>query len=306
MRVRSLLAAAAALTISASTASAAFQVTTTRSAGTGDLAGFDIVRFFGHLGAEEVAAGAVGLQSAKVTLVSLDAGTLKIPYTVLNSHPNSTTPNDADIYGTALTDDLAHTQQDDNNSGMGTQITVRDPDGDLWSVQGLFISTETRHPIDPNSAYTSLPVSRNLSSASSNPLQVFANLKSLRVEGFVPNPAPPGVGADPRAGTDSLGALFAIAVVPTNGTVRGFGSLSPDRGSLSTFDVFDPPSPSPPPSASSAWRASLSAGVVAGPDSPRSPHTQPFDDIHADWDRKERAKGVEPSTSGLESLHSAN
>jgi hypothetical protein len=241
MRVRSLLAAAAALTISASTASAAFTVNVTRTAGTGDLAGFDIYRFFGHVGPEEIAAGATGLQSAKVTLVNVSGGSLKIPFAVLNNHPNFTTPNDADIYGVSLTDDLARSQTDDNNTGMGSQVAVRDPDGDAWSVQGLYISPDERGPNDPLTAYTSLPVPRNLSSASNNPLQVFANLKSLRIEGFVQNPAPPGVGADPKAKDDPLGALFAIGVVPSGQAVRAFGSLSPDRGALTPFDTIPEP-----------------------------------------------------------------
>ena len=225
MRARSLLAAAAALTVSASTASAAFHINRTRTAGTGDLAGFDIVRFFGQLGPEEVAAGAVGLQSANVTLVAMGAGhTLKISFTVLNNHPNFTTPNDADIYGAALTDDLCAprrmtaTREWELRSGFATRMEM------CGGCRGCLSARKRDHPNDPLAAYTSLPINRYLSSVSNNPQQRFVNLKSLRVEGFVQNPSPPGVGADPKAGTDPLGALFAIAVVPTGGTVRGFGA----------------------------------------------------------------------------------
>jgi hypothetical protein len=98
---------------------------------------------------------------------------------------------------------------------MGSQIAVRDPDGDAWSVQGLFISHEARRPYDPLTAYTALPVPRNLSSASNNPVQLFASVRSLRIEGFVKNPTPPGVGADPSAATDPLGALFGAAAGPS-------------------------------------------------------------------------------------------
>src|SRR5688572_19373035 len=67
MRVRSLLAAAAALALGASTASAAFTVVETRTPGIDQYAGFDIVRYFAKMDASDPD---TGLQSINATLTS--------------------------------------------------------------------------------------------------------------------------------------------------------------------------------------------------------------------------------------------
>jgi hypothetical protein len=83
MRVKSLLAAAVVSGIMTISASAKFIVTETIRPGTGDLAGLDIVRFFGAFGptSDEAVAGATALQLSGVTLSTDGTGVVNRPMT---------------------------------------------------------------------------------------------------------------------------------------------------------------------------------------------------------------------------------
>ena len=88
-----------------------------------------------------------------------------------------------------------------------------------------------------NGTDTDVATHANLSGESGNPAQAFAGVKSVRVEGLLQNSATGDVGADTRAKSDALGALFAVAVIPPDSCLRAFGSLSPDVGPPSQFDL---------------------------------------------------------------------
>jgi hypothetical protein len=118
---------------------------------------------------------------------------------------------------------------------------LRDPDGNTFSIQGLGMSpnqmTGVPGQIPPPPDAPSLGF--NESGETGDPAQRFAGIKSLRVEGFLQNAATPG--ADTNARTDPRGALIAVAVVPTGASVRAYGALSPDVGSVFAFDTVPEP-----------------------------------------------------------------
>jgi hypothetical protein len=244
MRVRSLLAAAVLGAASLSANAAVYDVfdaqgnkiagaavTTTVTPGTGANAGFDIHRFFYAFDPSTPpgTAGAVGLQSLNVTLVSsTNFKYLEGQFAPPNNGP---TNPDLDIFG-AQSDDATYRTENSGDT-TGTGIFIHDPDFDPFSVQGLHLDGQPQ------------PLTRANSSTTNNPRAVFAAVKRLRVEGFVTNP-PGGVGADPAArvqsnpGQEGAGALFAMAVVPTGSLVGGIGQLSANAGPVLNFEIVIP------------------------------------------------------------------
>src|SRR3954469_16231411 len=101
MRVKSILAAAVVTGMMTLSASAAFTVSQTITPGTGDLAGFDIVRFFGALSptSPEVAGGATVLQSDKVTLTTDGTGNFKFLTGQFYAPNNGAANPDVDVFG---------------------------------------------------------------------------------------------------------------------------------------------------------------------------------------------------------------
>ncbi len=235
MGIKSILAAAivsGAMTLSAS---AAFVVTSTTSPGTGDLAGFDIVRFFGAFGptSDESIAGATVLQSAKVTLTADAAapGTFKYLTGQFYAPNNGAANPDVDVFG-EQTDDIGFRTGSSLADAISSGVFVHDPAFNAFSVQGLFVNGVAK------------TTTANRSSSTNNPSQVFGSVKSFRVEGFVQNPGG-GVGGDPAAksataGQTGAGALFATGIVPTGTKVFAAGTLSPDRGGVTNFDTNVP------------------------------------------------------------------
>ena len=239
MRVRSLLAAAAALAIGASTASAAFTIVDTRTAGTGQYAGFDVVRFFAKMGAADAG---TGLQSVNATLTSPENfrfGTRNLD-DLPDDGSGSFQANDVNVYGQGLTDDVAR-NRNDNLGGQGTNIRLRDPTNNVFFAAGLGLGG-TYINNTPPTKNADVSTNVNNSGDTGNPASTtFSAIKSVRVEGILQNAAGGDVGADSRAKSDPLGALFAVAVVPTGAPVRAFGSLSPDVGSQTQFDTIPEP-----------------------------------------------------------------
>jgi hypothetical protein len=177
MRVRSLLAAAAALTIGASVANADFQVTSTRTPGSGAMAGFDIIKMFalndGNNGT------GTQLQSVDVQITLDQAEPLK--FRLIDSDGDGV--DDVDLFLTVPGFSTANPQ--------GTYVRIGAPTS--WNVA----SAPSGLSSDPDGDGT----------ANSNPGQTFADTKSVRVAGF--NSA--GVAAN--AGS---GAQFGAIVVPSS------------------------------------------------------------------------------------------
>jgi hypothetical protein len=221
----------------AGSANAAISVTSTRTAGTGQYAGQDIVRFFGAFapGSPEALALATGLQSVKTTLTTpaqfqYVTGQFALPN-------NGATNPDVDLFG-LNGDDLAYRTGTDKGStvdgnAIGTGVFVHDPTGNAFSVQGLFVDGVSKATTANNSG-----------GPATNGFVLFQNAKSVRVEGFVQQPGGGVPGSDPAAlspaaGTKGAGALFAVAVVPHLSSVNAQGIVAADKGPSTTFDVTD-------------------------------------------------------------------
>jgi hypothetical protein len=69
------------------------------------------------------------------------------------------------------------------------------------------------------------------------PPDYYLDVTLFQMEGFEKNP-PDGTRGDVNAKTATgMGALFAVAVVPTGTTVQAFGSVAADQGGIGDFDV---------------------------------------------------------------------
>jgi hypothetical protein len=208
-------------------------------AGTGDLAGFEIHRFFFafHPTASPIGtANASGLQSINATFTSNQ----NMKFYTANLFPPNTGGLDVDVYAQNDLDTTYRTGTDQATSSIGTFIAIHDSSfTEAFSPQGLRVNGAP------------LSTTANQSSAVNSPTTVFGATKSLRVEGFVQNPATPlppgsdGFGSDTsaktsNAGTIGAGALFAIVVVPTGATVDFTGAAAGDKGPTVNFAVPEP------------------------------------------------------------------
>jgi hypothetical protein len=223
IRVKSLLIAAVLSGTMTISASAAFIVDVTITPGTGALNGFDIWRFFASFHptySDEALAGASGLASARVTLTTLPSTqNFKFKFMDLDLDGES----DADVNGATIPDSVART----STTSVGTMIRVNPVR--TFSVYAL---SPTGAKSDTNSDGT----------PDTFPSQNYASVKSFSVDGLSHDPDTdrPGFDASAKtanAGQPGAGALFAIAVVPTGTVVRAEGQLSPDKGSVSNFDI---------------------------------------------------------------------
>jgi len=245
--IKSVLAVCVVLFLMAVPSRADIMVNSTRTAGTGDYAGLDIVRFFAGFDAttsQEATAGASGLQSVKTSLVNMGPGVFKVGFTSPSGIPPKTTANiylNPSISGTSDAVSRSATSSTDAATfeAFGTGIFAHDPLLRGFSVQGLGLSSDGTVFVadaDPAGGITN-PTLANQTK--------FGSLKGLRVEGFLQNP--PGATAfDPAAKVNTFtnaagtGALFAVAVVPTGAPVHAFGSLAGDKGPTTNFDVMNP------------------------------------------------------------------
>jgi hypothetical protein len=237
------LLAAAVLGLVTTSANAVMTVTSTRDIGTGTvapngLAGFDIVRFYAKFdnSSAEALAGAIGLQSVKVTLTTPD-GTFKFRTVDLdgspvdNTDPDNPVPiaNDYDIILTKTNKTTVRT----STGAVGTAIRAWDfnnnatvPGDAAFTVTGQFPTDNTN--------------------ANAGPPPNFQNLKTFRVEGALLNPIG-RTAADTQAKvptlagtTDGTGALFAVAVVPHNAIVQAQYDLAADKGDHSIGVAVNP------------------------------------------------------------------
>jgi len=235
------VAALVAPVLMATSAQAAIKVTSTVTPGTGGYAGFDVLRFFAAFPTTgpEATGGATGLQSAKTTLTILDADPTHVfQYTTgqFAGAPLAANP-DVAIVGEKVDDNGARTLNAPGDpslfTAIGTGIFVHDDGGNGFSIQGLFVDGQSK----PTGAV-------NSTNATTNGYQLFKSAKSVRVEGFVPQPGGGLTGSDPSAKTnatgDGAGALFAMAVVPHGTVVNAVGSLAADKGDISDFNVTVP------------------------------------------------------------------
>jgi len=200
--------------------------------GTGDLAGFEIHKFFAAFTPTSIesTAGASRLQSVKATLSSPQNFKFNVGEFFL---PNNGAANrDVDIYGEINPDDAALKAGTTLGDGLSTAVFVHDPDANLFSVQGLFVNGTNR------------PGTFNKSSSTNFPTTNFASVKTLRIEGFTQSPAG-GVGGNPdgktaTAGQIGAGALFATAIVPTGTVLDIIGSAAADKGPVTEFATPEP------------------------------------------------------------------
>jgi hypothetical protein len=241
-RIKQLFASMAVVAgMAISTSSRAdFVVTTTRTPGTGQYAGLDIIRWFAALSptGDEKAAGATGLQSAKVTLTILDPGASNVFQYITGQFAGAPNANqDVAVLGERQDDATARTLNDKGDASVfaaqGSGIFIHDDNGIGFSLQGLFVDGVSKGPGAQNNTGTA------------NGFNLFQNAKSFRIEGFVPQPGGGVTGSDSQAftaavGTKGAGSLFTIAVVPHNVAVNAQGILAADKGNQSNFDVTDP------------------------------------------------------------------
>jgi hypothetical protein len=220
------LLAAAVVGLGGFSASAA-TIYSTVTPGEGNLAGNDIVRYYAKAtpGANET-----GIIANKVTLDS----TAGFKYfTGQFAAPNQGAANpDIDLFGLQQEDLTVRTQ----NSGIGTMVTLRDPDFDTYFVGNFVVDGAVQ------------PTGKVNSSTTNNPSTFFSTVKSLRVEGVVtnstldPNNTPgdpsddvPTPYGDTNIVAEPNGALFAVAVIPHGSQVTGSGILS-----IRQFDATKP------------------------------------------------------------------
>lgn len=246
-RARALAAFIGALCILPTLARGAItDVYSTRSTGTGANAGFDIVRWFARFtpGSDEDGSG--GLLTAGVTMQADKA------FKFLTYNPGSGNTLDLTGGNTSSRGNNGTVTPFNNNNTIATFIAVRkfdaiyDPtanDGDGQNDQGNFyIAFSAINPSTaPGNTQATSPFSGYLYSGTTPPSDPAKQIKEFRVEGT--NQASVGTGTlpDPSAkSTDpngSRGALFAVAVVPTDTTVRilAAGFIANNR----KFALFD-------------------------------------------------------------------
>jgi hypothetical protein len=198
-------AAGAALALAGSSAYANFTFSSTRTAGTGAQAGFDIVRFFAKLDPTGNTAGATGLQSVDAEIIT--SGNLKFRFQDQNADGIA----DADPTGTATQNDNAARLGNTNN---GSFIRAGDP------TAGAFNAVSVLPPgaLSKDSDFDGTP------DPGFDPAVNYGSLKSFRVAGFTAG------GADAKAISDPAGSLFAMAVVPTGSAVQIVGFVAADKG----------------------------------------------------------------------------
>jgi len=219
----------------AGSANAAIEVTSTRTPGTGQYLGKDIVRFFAAFSptSPEAVAGANGLQGAKATL-TIPSGNFSYVTGDFSGAPNAN--KDVDPFGLHSDDTFSRTSTVPGDpaafQALGSSVFIYDTNGIGYTVQGMFVDGVSKAPTAVNNT------------AATNGLALFQNAKSFRVEGVVLSPDGITIAADTKAktalaGTKGAGALFAVAVVPSGTQVNAAGGVSGDKGPVNSFDVTD-------------------------------------------------------------------
>lgn len=210
---RSLLAVGAAVLLGAGVANADFIVTSTRTAGTGALQGFDVVKFFGQNDGTGGTAGSTKLQSVSLTM-SVDTGNLKLDFRDLDGDA----VNDANILGSGVA------------AGSPTGTYIR-PGG---------IATFNAVLVEPGGGSSDPDGDGTANSDPSTDPKFTSQLKSIRVDGFQPPANAPAAGTAP-------GAQFAAAIVPTGNAVHMVGSIAGEAGSAVPVNYTDPGNNIPEP-----------------------------------------------------------
>jgi hypothetical protein len=215
------------LALSGGSASANFLYGVTRTAGTGPLTGYDILRFFVKIERVNNTANATGLQAVSATLSIVGPGKFKF----LFADQNGDGILDADPTG-------AFTQSDadarNNNSNNGTFVRAGDPAAGFITTQVIppnHLSRDDDHNGQPDPGF--------------DPTINYANLDEFRLDGYLPIGGPP----DTSAIDHPFGSLIAMAVVPTGELVFITGSVAADTGNAESFTNMPTVTPWPEPSA---------------------------------------------------------
>jgi hypothetical protein len=210
MRVRSLLAASAALALMGTTASAGFQVSAVFTPG--GPAGFDVYRLFAKN--DGLNGTGTDLQSVDVTMQILTPQSANVAFQFADADSDGV--KDANIFG--LT----------GASGFNVNI----PQGSYVRVGGAATFATVSAP---GPAYTADPDGQPTPGVNPETDPQFTNAKSFRVAGFQSG------ATKPNASTGN-GAQFGAVVVPTGAVARLFGGVAGSaQGSPSTeFDIVTP------------------------------------------------------------------
>jgi hypothetical protein len=256
MRKTTLLAAAVALAFSGGIANAAITVTSTRVAGTGTNAAFDIVRFYAHATPGSAEDTSSGLQSAAITLSTFGTGNPTFHFKFSDQNSDSFPDWDPTGKGSAGSGGIANSALT-NTGTIGSFVGVR-PYDNANNVQGSF-------DLPPGSGVYPTPDSSTNSHAGAqqsfdadgdgtlgsdpgdvDPIALYQDkLKSFRIEGFNKITDPSLKSTDANS---ARGALFAVGVVPHGASVRAqgiylpnfsAGGLATDTTSAQTIDYTD-------------------------------------------------------------------
>jgi len=223
-------------------------ISSVRTAGTNGNAGFDIIKFYAKFDAatsDEALATAIGLQSVKATLTTTASTGFKFRLVNLDGAPvdedtGIAANNDADVL---LTQTAKATVRTSVSTLLGT--TVR-----AWDFNNAAGGVDPNLTADAAFTPTALIPAANKNAVDVNPPPAYVNLKSFRVEGAILNPSSAGVsrtGADTNAkvvgaalAANDVGAIFAVAVVPTGASVTADYDLAADKGGHTIGSLSNP------------------------------------------------------------------
>ena len=215
MRIKSLLAAAA-LMVGAQAASASYVFTEVVLAGGG--AGNEVHQYYAKINPTGTESAATGLQSVDGHM-TITAGKFKFKFIDTNTDGIP----DAAVTGQGISDTVARTG---TAATLGTFIRAGDPTAGSFFAAVVTPLNQESKDIDGD----------GIADPGFDPSVNYANVKDFRVAGVIQG------GKDIKAVSDSKGALFAMAVVPTGTAVSFSGSLAPDAGPITPF-AFAVPEP---------------------------------------------------------------
>ena len=211
-------------------------VTFTLEAGTGENAGYDIIRYFATFHPESFLGrpdnpstperegwGATGLQSISVTLQLAAPEFFKFRFVDENG----------DGFADADTDSstVANRTTSASNATLGTHVRIGPIGAGAWTPVLVEPAGETS-VTDPTTGELAAPA----------PETTYAAVKQFRIEGANPN-APDLSARTVDIWTPNAGALFAVAVVPPGAFPRVIGQIAADKGPIEYFELSRIPEP---------------------------------------------------------------
>jgi len=187
-----------------------FSIDSTRTAGAGALAGFDIVKFIAINNGKGETLTSTKLQSVNITMTNLGAGNLKLDFRDLDGDGEP----DGNIVGSGLAFATGNATfiRVGNNAATFNAVNVVPAAGSDILPTGNPDGVPDRQP-------STMP-------------EFTTQLKQIRVEGFQP-PA-----SSPTA--TGAGSTFAVAVVPTGNPVRIQGAIAAEAGTSVSVNYTDP------------------------------------------------------------------